>query len=128
MADLFLVTMGAKKLNEKKPIIKRETFVDVSNISNVVSVGLAVIAGYLAWNRNAGQTTVMKLIYTIIAVMFATIYLIYYVIVVYVIGEKQTYGGFNGLFGGKRRRRRSKKASKAKRSKGRRRRRHSKKA
>jgi amino acid transporter len=121
MADLYLSTLGVKKLNEKKGFMKREKFVDVSNISGIVSLAMAVIAGYLAWTKNERENMVMRLIITLVAAMFATLYLIYYVIYYQMMnGQVKLFmpmmggiGAYGGLFGGRRRRKSSKKAKKS---------------
>lgn len=41
---------------------------------------LMIIAGYLAWTCNATQGDVLRIVYTILAVLFSGIYLLFYLI------------------------------------------------
>lgn len=41
---------------------------------------MVIAAGYLAWNCNLGQTPLMRIIYTLLAVIFSGLYLVYYVV------------------------------------------------
>lgn len=44
----------------------------------IVQVLVLLMVAYLAWNINAGEPTIQRLIYTFFAVVFNVLYLIYY--------------------------------------------------
>ena len=46
----------------------------------ILNIILAFIAGYLAWNCNAGEKSWLRVIYTILASVFSGLYMIYYLI------------------------------------------------
>lgn len=39
---------------------------------------MVVAAGYLAWTCNMGETPLMRIVYTLLAVIFSGLYLVYY--------------------------------------------------
>lgn len=47
-------------------------------LAYTVNLILMVVAGYLAWNCNVGETVFMRSIYTLLAVIFSGLYLLYY--------------------------------------------------
>lgn len=47
---------------------------------NIVSLAIMIIAGWIAWDCNKKETQGLRIIYTLLAAMFGTIYLFYYVI------------------------------------------------
>jgi cytochrome b subunit of formate dehydrogenase len=49
-------------------------------LAYAVNVILLIAAGYLAWNCNAGESTAMRILYTVLALIFSGFYLIYYLI------------------------------------------------
>ena len=44
----------------------------------ILNILLAIIAGYLCWNCNANHGTPLRVLYTVIAVVFSGLYIIYY--------------------------------------------------
>lgn len=49
-------------------------------LSYAVQVVIFLIAGYLAWTCNAKESTLMRVLYTVLAAMFSGFYLVYYAI------------------------------------------------
>lgn len=49
-------------------------------LAYIINLALAIGAGYLAWTCNAGQTMILRVVYTILGAMFSGLYLIYYFI------------------------------------------------
>lgn len=49
-------------------------------LAYVINLIMAAGAAYLAWRCNIGQTSIMRIVYTVLAAMFNGLYLIYYVI------------------------------------------------
>ena len=56
-------------------------------ISVIASLAIVGLATYLCWQCNAGQDQVLRVLYTVLAAIFNTFYLIYYFIF-HVIMEK----------------------------------------
>lgn len=54
---------------------------------NLIGLLLAIWAAYLAWNCSAMETTTMRVIYTIIAFLFGGLYLIYYFVYRFLMGN-----------------------------------------
>ena len=50
-------------------------------LAYIIHILITVTAGYLAWTCNAGTSTILRILYTILSVFFSWFYLIYYVIV-----------------------------------------------
>jgi len=57
-------------------------------LAYAIHVILLIAAGYLAWNCNAGESTGMRILYTVLAVLFNIFYLIYYLIYRVLMGNK----------------------------------------
>ncbi len=51
-----------------------------SYLAYIMHMILFIAAGYLAWQCNASESTIMRVLYTIIASMFNSFYLFYYLI------------------------------------------------
>lgn len=51
-----------------------------SQLSYIVNLLLAILAGYLAWNCSARETQPMRILYTVLACLFSGLYLIYYLV------------------------------------------------
>lgn len=66
-------------------------------LSYAVQVVIFLIAGYLAWTCNAGESTLMRVLYTIIAAMFSGFYLLYYAIYYGLMGNRCGAGATTGL-------------------------------
>jgi hypothetical protein len=49
-------------------------------IAYVITIALMALAGYLCWECNMGEKLPLRIIYTVFAVIFNWIYLIYYFI------------------------------------------------
>ena len=49
-------------------------------VSGIIGLVLMVCAGYLAWTCNEGQGEVLRIVYTVLAVIFSGIYLLFYLI------------------------------------------------
>jgi uncharacterized membrane protein YozB (DUF420 family) len=65
--------------------------VTVVTADNIISIASTVIfmllAGYLCWKCNAKEDGFLRVVYTILAVLFNTFYLIYYFIYRYMMGN-----------------------------------------
>jgi hypothetical protein len=65
---------------------KKEGFEDSSSdlikniIKGVLELCLMIIAGYLAWDCNKSQGKVLRIVYTILSVIFSGIYIVFYLI------------------------------------------------
>ena len=66
---------------------KHEGFEDIGEpsvfkgiILTVFQLFLIGVAGYLAWDCNKGQTPLMRVVFTVLAVVFSGIYILFYVI------------------------------------------------
>lgn len=61
---------------------KRENFFGGarSDGMGLVALAIAVVAAYLAYHKNAGESTGVRILMTLVAFLFSQIYLIYYVI------------------------------------------------
>lgn len=55
-----------------------------------VDLALLAIAGYLCWTCNVGEEMWKRVVFTILSVLFSTIYLAYYVIYHVLMGNKCT--------------------------------------
>jgi hypothetical protein len=49
-------------------------------IASIVHLAIGIFAGWLAWTCNSGSSTVVRVLYTLVGVVFSWIYLIYYAI------------------------------------------------
>ena len=86
MADGFLISQSfmdnlptlLSKVQDA--IASNENFYAVASTSStsIISLLVAVGAGYLSWNRNEKETQLTRVLYTILAAIFGYIYLIYY--------------------------------------------------
>lgn len=59
-----------------------------NTISYVTSIIFMLLAGYLCWKCNMNEDTILRVIYTILAVIFNVFYLIYYFIYRVLMGNK----------------------------------------
>lgn len=57
-------------------------------LAYAVQLIIFIAAIYLAWGCNAGESTIMRIVYTILASIFSVIYLIYYFIYRVLMGNK----------------------------------------
>lgn len=109
MADFLSGTVLAKYLQGQVIDTKDELFTNIVAPSGIISLIIAGVAGYLAWtNASArGASNLTKVVVTILAAMFGTLYLIYYAINKMFFEE--TYERVTGgLFGGARSKRKKK--------------------
>lgn len=49
-------------------------------MGSVLSIVLMILAGYLAWTCNINENSLLRVLYTLLAVVFNIFYLIYYLI------------------------------------------------
>lgn len=56
-------------------------------ISLVATIAFMALAGYLCWECNINESRVLRVIYTVLAVAFNWIYLLYYFIIHIVMGN-----------------------------------------
>lgn len=78
MADLLIASVVASQAMDQQ-----ENFLDLKKFiggSFLFSLMIVILAGALCWNCNKGSSLLMKIIYTILAMIFGTLYLIYYVV------------------------------------------------
>ena len=65
---------------------QRENFENVNSIRGknlilyVLNIVVAVVAGFLAWNCSKGEKPFLQVLYTVLAVIFSGIYLLFYLI------------------------------------------------
>ncbi len=86
MADVFVFSQSFIDslpdllVKAQNAIASNENFYAVasSSTSSIISLLVAVVSGYLCWNRNEKETTLTRVFYTILAAIFAFFYLIYY--------------------------------------------------
>ena len=76
---MLIETFLIEKLDSKKNHDNRSYKIK-KYILGFLNLILAVIAGYLCWNCNTNTPIWLKIIYTIIAVIFSGIYMLYYLI------------------------------------------------
>lgn len=56
-------------------------------IASTLSLIFMILAGYLAWTCSANETIGMKILYTLLAIIFNVFYLIYYLIYRVIMGN-----------------------------------------
>ena len=91
MADLLIASVVAAKTMDKQ-----ENFINFGSFlggSFLLSLMIVILAGALAWNCNKGESLLMRIIYTILAMIFGTMYLFYYVVIH--VAVPQTYKALN---------------------------------
>ena len=50
------------------------------SLSSIISLMIMIFAGYLAWGCNKGKSVPVRIIWTILAMLFGTYYLMYYLV------------------------------------------------
>lgn len=63
-------------------------------LAYTVNLILMGVAGYLAWMCNSGETTLIRVLYTILAAIFSGFYLLYYFVYRILMGNSCTIGPF----------------------------------
>jgi len=67
--------------NEKRENFQNQSAFTLRNfILSFLNIALAIIAGFLAWNCSKHEKTILQILYTILAVIFSGIYLLFYLI------------------------------------------------
>jgi len=61
---------------------------DVLNASSIISLLLSLYAAYLAWECSRFETPIMRFLYTVIAFLLGGLYLIYYFVYRYLMGNR----------------------------------------
>ena len=62
-------------------------------VAYVVHLVMVIAAGYLAWTCNLGETPLMRIVYTLLAIIFSGLYLVYYVVYRILLGNPCRIGG-----------------------------------
>ena len=80
-------------INKKKETEQRGGGMSFDTIvSMVASIVFMILAGYLCWQCNVKEDTVLRVIYTILAIIFNFFYLIYYFIYHYLMSHPCNIG------------------------------------
>ena len=75
LIETFLIEkLDNKSQNNSNKYRAKKYFLAFLNLT------LAIIAGYLCWNCNKNEPAWLKILYTIIAVIFSGFYMLYYLI------------------------------------------------
>ena len=79
-SDTFINSLPDLLIKAQNAIASNENFYAVASTSStsIISLIVAVGAGYLSWNRNEKETQLTRVLYAILAAIFGFIYLIYY--------------------------------------------------
>lgn len=70
---------------------RTETFQDVPKSTNylayIINLAIMLGAGYLAWSCNGSETQPLRILYTVLAAIFSSLYLIYYLVYRVILGK-----------------------------------------
>jgi hypothetical protein len=87
MGDLITARLFYDRITRNK-----ESFIDLEDMgigsvmTHIIGIILMIYAGYLAWNCNKKSGLLMRILFTILAIYFGLLYLIYYFIRYKVLG------------------------------------------
>ena len=58
----------------------KEHFMVRDNGLGVIALAISILAAYLAYQKNAGESTGVKILVTLVAFFFSQLYILYYVV------------------------------------------------